>query len=153
MLDTAASLCYNPVLMALTLPPAIINEGSLKEIVSKLVKAFDGVRPMARYYRLNPGNITHVMAGKESPTVRRALGLPYKRVEVEACADCGEGHTVGWCVKDLGEPKRPRPKRDKPAAPATHVRIHKTNVALAASSIRRHMGPADIALLIKELSK
>lgn len=114
------------------------------------ISEFKTLRSAARHYQINPGLLSRVLAGGDSPTVRRALGIPLKTVGVEPCPTCGEAHTIPWCIKDLGEPKKPRKRTGKPS---NRLTIHKQKPALAAAAIRRHMTVEDITALVEELLK
>lgn len=61
--------------------------------------------------RVNRGLLCAVWHGKKrSDTVRVALGLkPLKKRQPLPCSDCGEFHTVAWCIKQHGEPQPPKP--------------------------------------------
>lgn len=80
----------------------------LVDAIASEISGFSSLRKMARHYRVNPGLISRVLNGGDSPTLRRAMGLPLASVTVQPCPSCGEAHLVGWCVKERGDPRPPR---------------------------------------------
>lgn len=50
---------------------------------------------------VNKGLVKHAYDGHHSPKVRKALGLPYLRVETDPCDQCGEVHKKKSCVYKL----------------------------------------------------
>ena len=74
---------------------------------------------LARRLELNSSDHISILFREDyvTPTLDRLLvrlgrltPLP-RPVPVVPCEECGKPHTVGWCVTEHGEPKRPGPKR------------------------------------------
>jgi hypothetical protein len=74
---------------------------------------------LARRLGLNSSDHISVLFREDrvTPTLDRLLvklgkleQLP-EPVPVTPCLECGKPHTIGWCIEEFGEPKRPGRKR------------------------------------------
>lgn len=125
------------------------------EAVNRLVAQHGNNYRVAQVIGVNSGHLSSLLKdGRLSPTLDNALvrtgildPLPHV-VQVIACPACGEGHTVAWCTKELGEPKRPRVQR---GIVSNRISIQRHRPDLAAAAILRLMKPAVVTELIEEL--
>jgi hypothetical protein len=61
------------------------------------------VEVAAAHMGVNPGLISRVLKGGDSPTLRRYFGIPDKQwARVSPCADCGKVHNPDFCTKADG---------------------------------------------------
>jgi hypothetical protein len=67
-------------------------------------------RKVAQKYQVNVGWIYRIARGGAAPAdpaMRLRLGLSVTK-EVPVCPECGQVHTVAWCVEKKGEPVQRR---------------------------------------------
>lgn len=88
----------------------LMRDYEAHEIVVDLVYR-RGFTEAVRLIGVNKGHVYRSWQDAvHSPTLRRALGLPPLKVEVEPCPDCGEVHEqLHQCPDDLERQRRKRP--------------------------------------------
>lgn len=89
---------------ASTIYASIVPDTELQRRAIEAILKYDGLRPAAhklskeKGWPVNHGIVALAAKGEDFPKARKVFDLPPKVVEVPPCPNCGEAHTVDWCV-------------------------------------------------------
>lgn len=94
-------------------------QAAIRNLIEDMPEDRQNAYQVALKLDINSAHISKLFGGSLSPTLDRALtragALQPKPepVPVEPCPNCGQAHTVDWCVHEEGQPKKPRSKKSK----------------------------------------
>ena len=93
--------------------------------VERMAADYGSFNKAAKVLGINSAHLSHLLGQRAHLSIKldaalvRAGGLPAhsEPVLADPCPDCGELHTVDWCIVSHGDPIQPRPSNGRVRRP------------------------------------